>query len=173
MSINIDINTAKQYNEALKKASGTASQLEAQRDFMQKEIESLCRELSAEIGETVTIENAEAVLEKYAEKINNTVNTGNIVLAKIESEINGVQTVAQPQAVVQPQATEIQAGTPVAPVVQTQTAVQQGVPQATQQAQATQVIETPVEQLGSVVSMGGGVGQPVNSVDLPPLFKMG
>ena len=162
--MNIDINAAKQYNEALKQARNNASQLEAEKKFMETEITNLCNELSAEIGETVTIENAESILQKYAEKIENTVNTGNIVLAKIQSELNNsaqANTVA-PQMTVQQQAVEVQPGTPVAPV-QTVPPVQPPV-----QPQVQSVGEVAPQQ-----NMSSQPISPVEGVELPKLFGMG
>ena len=161
--MNIDINAAKQYNEALKQARNNASQLEAEKKFMETEITNLCNELSAEIGETVTIENAESILQKYAEKIENTVNTGNIVLAKIQSELNNsaqANTVA-PQMTVQQQAVEVQPGTPVAPVDPV-------APVAPVQPQVQAVSEVVPQQ-----NMSSQPISPVEGVELPKLFGMG
>lgn len=161
--MNIDINAAKQYNEALKQARNNASQLEAEKKFMETEITNLCNELSAEIGETVTIENAESILQKYAEKIENTVNTGNIVLAKIQSELNNsaqANTVA-PQMTVQQQAVEVQPGTPVAPV--------QSVPPVQPPVQEVQSVGEVVPQQ----NMSSQPISPVEGVELPKLFGMG
>lgn len=161
--MSIDINAAKQYNEALKQARANASQLEAERAFIRKEIDTLCTELSAEIGENVTIENVESVLEKYAAKIESTVNTGNIVLAKIQTELaNSAQAAtASPQMNVQQQAVEVQQSAPVAPAVDT----------PVQNVQAVQV--TPAATPSQPVGFNNNVVAPVDGGSLPPLFKLG
>ncbi len=165
MSIGIDINTAKQYNEALKQARNNAATLSAQKNFLQNEVESLCAELSAELGENVTIENAQTVLEQYAAKIENTVNTGNIVLAKINNELANNSQPAAPQMTVQQQAVEVQPGTPVAPVAEP-TVAQTGAVQVTVGG------ETPQPAAAPAVSFGETPGVTVDSGSLPPLFKM-
>lgn len=82
----IDLNQIKQYNTSLKAYRDKAANINAQIEYANKELDSLCRELSAELGQEVNSTNVEQIYKEQTEKINSALQSGNIVLAKIASE---------------------------------------------------------------------------------------
>lgn len=122
----IDINEIKQYNASLKTQREKAATLKATIDYTTKELEQLCKELSAELGVEVTKDNIQQIYNDEVNKINSTLQSGKAVLAKIANEGNVAPTASTvsvqptPVAPVIPQANvqNVQAPvTPVAPVV--------------------------------------------------------
>lgn len=101
----IDLNQVRQYNASLKQYKDKASSLKAEIDYTNKEIDTLCTELSAELGINVTRDNIQQVYEDQVSKINSTLQSGNAVLAKIASE---EQTAAQTVQTVQTVQTPVQ-----------------------------------------------------------------
>lgn len=95
----IDLNQVRQYNASLKQYKDKAASLKAEIDYTNKEIDTLCSELSSELGISVTRDNIQQVYEDQVSKINSTLQSGNAVLAKIASE---EQTAAQAQTVQTP-----------------------------------------------------------------------
>lgn len=82
----IDLNQVRQYNASLKQYKDKAASLKAEIDYTNKEIDTLCSELSAELGISVTRDNIQQVYEDQVSKINSTLQSGNAVLSKIASE---------------------------------------------------------------------------------------
>lgn len=174
----INLEQIKQYNESLKQYRAKSAQLNAEIEYINKEIETLSAELTAELGITVTKDNIEQICKEQAEKINNSLQSGNAVLAKIASEEQNAsavqaQTTSQPvvtQQVVQP--------TPVAPVAQP-TAVSQATPVVnTQPVMSEPVVSNmPVAQApvqGSVFNgQNSTLPTPGDGTTLPPLFSLG
>lgn len=94
----IDLNQVKQYNASLKQYKDKAASLNAEIDYTNKEIDALCAELSTELGIQVTRDNIQQIYEDQVSKINNTLQSGNAVLAKIANEEQAASAVATAQA---------------------------------------------------------------------------
>ena len=144
----IDLNQVRQYNASLKQYKDKAASLKAEIDYTNKEIDTLCSELSAELGISVTRDNIQQVYEDQVSKINSTLQSGNAVLSKIASE----EQTAQVQTPVQ---------TPVQSVPTSPEAPTVGV--APTGGVATTVESNPV---------AGSVFGTAQSATLPPLFGM-
>ena len=116
----VDINQVKQYNTSLKQYRDKAANINAQIEFTQKELNTICGELSAELGIEVNESNIEQIYAEQVEKINATLKSGNTVLAKIAEEEEKIATgqVTQPVQ-------------PVAPVAQSQPVTPQNIIQPT------------------------------------------
>lgn len=88
MVANVNIEEVKKFNSALKEYKDRAVRINAEIEFLSKEIDTLCAELTAETGVTVTRDNIEAVCEDLANRINSSLQSGNIVLSKIAEAEN-------------------------------------------------------------------------------------
>lgn len=99
----IDLNQVRQYNASLKQYKDKAASLKAEIDYTNKEIDTLCSELSAELGISVTRDNIQQVYDEQVSKINSTLQSGNAVLSKIASE----EQTAQAQTVQTPVQTPV------------------------------------------------------------------
>lgn len=82
----IDLGQVRQYNSALKTYKDQSASLNAEIEYTNNEIESLCVQLTQELGIQVTRDNIEQVYNDEVAKINSTLQSGNAVLAKIASE---------------------------------------------------------------------------------------
>mgnify|MGYP003299366536 CR=1 FL=1 len=82
----VNLEEIKQYNSSLKQYKDKAASLNAEIEYTNRELDSLCAELTAELGVTVTRDNVEEIYKEQIEKINSTLQSGNAVLAKIASE---------------------------------------------------------------------------------------
>lgn len=146
----VNIEDIKKYNSTLKQYKDKAATLKAEIDYTHKELDSLCEELTAELGVTVTRENIEEIYNEQVNKIQSALQSGNAVLAKIASEQNN-----QNNQIIQSQ------------VVQ----------QATQNNQNTVYTTTPVEQQGVFTGIPEPVQGSVFNTSgatantLPPLFN--
>ena len=149
---NINIEEVKKYNNTLQQYKSKAVQLNAEIEFITKEIDNLCAEMTTELGVPVTKENIEAICNDLAGKINTSLQSGNVVLSKIaEAENTGP---VQPSATVNEQAQDVAVAQPVAPV-QSMT-----VPQAPQFQQVmTQVPVQQQQMAGQFVQPNVGVQQ--------------
>lgn len=102
----VNIEDIKKYNSSLKQCRDRAASLKAEIEYTNKEIDTICNELSAELGITVTRDNIEQIYNEQLEKINSALQSGNAVLAKIASEESSNSVYEQPaaqQSVIQPQ----------------------------------------------------------------------
>lgn len=155
---NIDLNQIKQYNASLKQYKDKAASLNAEIEYTNKELDSLCVELTAELGVQVTRENIEQIYNEQVAKINSTLQSGNAVLAKIASE---EQNLASGQ-----QAT---AGT-----MASSAAVAGVAPQAQAVSQVPPVPTAPVPPVGTQPmfnqQINATIDTSVNTV-LPPMFN--
>lgn len=89
----VNIEDIRKYNSTLKQYKEQAATLKAEIDYTNKELDSLCEELTAELGVTVTRDNIEEIYNAQVNKIQSALQSGNAVLAKIASEQSGqVQT---------------------------------------------------------------------------------
>ena len=89
----VNIEDIRKYNSTLKQYKEQAATLKAEIDYTNKELDSLCEELTAELGVTVTRDNIEEIYNEQVNKIQSALQSGNAVLAKIASEQSGqVQT---------------------------------------------------------------------------------
>lgn len=88
MNSSVDINQVKQYNATLRQYKDQASKISAEIDFNKKELASICAELTAELGVTVTPENIEQIYNERVAKIQSTLASGNEILNRIRQESN-------------------------------------------------------------------------------------
>ena len=161
----IDINQVKQYNTSLKQYRDKAANINAQIEFTQKELNTICKELSVELGIEVNESNIEQIYNEQVEKINATLKSGNTVLAKIaeeEQKIATGQTVQAQQPVQQVQQT-VQVAQPTMSV-----AHQVPVAQTVTEQQVLNSDAVP----GSVFGNGQAVGD-MQALNGGPLFKLG
>lgn len=112
MIANVNLEEVKKFNSALRQYKDRSVHLNAEIEIMSKEVDSLCAELSTELGVTVTRDNVESICAEVAEKINSSLQSGNVVLSKIAEVEQGVQQTAQVTSHEQ----ELVMPTPVAPV---------------------------------------------------------
>jgi prefoldin subunit 5 len=127
----VNLEEIKRYNAALKQYKEKAASLNAEIEYTNRELDTLCSELTAELGIQVTRDNVEQIYNEQVAKINSTLQSGNAVLAKIASEENRVQTPVQPvqSAVQTPVQSAVQSVQPVAPQTPVQSPVQTPQPQ--------------------------------------------
>ena len=156
---NINIDEIKQYNSTLKQYKDKAATLNAEIEYTSKELDTLCAELSQELGVTVTRDNIETVYNEQVDKINNTLQSGTAVLQKIANE-EAVSN-SQPTVLQQPQPVMTQ------PVMQQPVMTQPVVSQP----------ETVQQNVGPVFSSQPTAGPvfgatPTNNGQLPPLFNI-
>lgn len=150
----VDLNQVKQYNASLKQYKDKAASLNAEIEYTNKEIDALCAELTTELGIQVTRDNIQQIYDEQVSKINSTLQSGNVLLAKIASEEQAASIVATPVA-------------PVTPVAPTTPVMQTAVPTPPVAPTAPTAQETaPVA--GSIF----GTASPTPAT-LPPLFNMG
>lgn len=86
----MDLNTIKEYNNKVAQMKQSVAQLMAEKKIREQELEKLCSELTEELGKTVTPENIESIYNETIEQIKDTMESGNEILTRIESEL-GVQ----------------------------------------------------------------------------------
>lgn len=144
----IDLNQVKQYNASLKQYKDKAASLNAEIDYTNKEIDALCAELSTELGIQVTRDNIQQIYEEQVSKINNTLQSGNAVLAKIANEEQAASAVATAQA------------TPVAPNLN----IQQTTPTQSTMTQTQESTAVPGSIFGNASPTPG---------PLPAMFNIG
>jgi len=82
----INIEEVKRYNASLKQYKDQSATLAAEIQFNEKELNSLCEQLSTELGVQVTPTNIEQIYEEQVSKINTALQTGNTILQKIAQE---------------------------------------------------------------------------------------
>lgn len=87
----VNIDEVRKYNASLKQYKDQSARLTVEIEMNEKELKQLCEQLSTELGVTVTPENVEQIYEEQVSKINQTLETGNAILKKIEQEALGVQ----------------------------------------------------------------------------------
>lgn len=87
----VDINEVRKYNASLKQYKDQSARLSVEIEMNEKELKQICEQLSAELGTTVTPENVEEIYNDQVNKINQTLETGNAILKKIEQEASGVK----------------------------------------------------------------------------------
>jgi prefoldin subunit 5 len=159
----VNLEEIKQYNASLKQYKDKAAALNAEIEYTNKEINSVCAELTAELGVTVTRDNIEQIFNEQVSKINSTLQSGNAVLAKIASEeaaSNPMNNTAQSVPVQPVPSVPVQPVPPTAPAM---------TPTYTQPSNMTQ----PAQSFESQQTSGSvfGTVQPSSS-QLPPLFKI-
>ena len=81
----VDLQRVKKYNDALKNAKDNSNKIATEISNAKRELEKLCGELSAELGETVTVENVAEIYKRESEKIERTLSMGEEILARIMS----------------------------------------------------------------------------------------
>ena len=81
----VDLQRVKKYNDALKNAKDNSNKIATEISYAKRELEKLCAELSAELGETVTVETVAEMYKRESEKIERTLSMGEEILARIVS----------------------------------------------------------------------------------------
>ena len=76
----------KQYNEQIKQYEKKAEQLRYHKKACEDELARLCQELTQELGTPVTVDNIKDIYEARMKKIEDTLATGNEILARIRLE---------------------------------------------------------------------------------------
>jgi hypothetical protein len=153
----IDVNQIKQYNASLKQYKDKAANLNAEIEYTNKELDALCKELTAELGVEVTRDNVEQIYNEQVEKINSTLQSGNAVLAKIAGE--------EQKALEQPQQVQSQPTVQSQPVVPTMPVA----PQLTQPTAPVPPVQPQTVFNGQATTMPG---QSLDSLQ-QPLFHLG
>lgn len=85
----------KSYNASLKQYKDRAASLKAEIEYTNKELDTLCAELTAELGKQVTRDNIEQVYNEQISMINSTLQSGKAVLSKIAAEESNSGAVGQ------------------------------------------------------------------------------
>lgn len=80
----LNVEEIKAYNKSVREQKDKASKIRAEINFNNGELERLCKELTAELGVEVTVDNVEEIYNQYVEKINSTLNSGKEILKRIE-----------------------------------------------------------------------------------------
>lgn len=96
----INMEDVKRYNAELKLYKEKAAQVKTRIEINTAEIDRLCAELSAELGVTVTRDNASDILRERTEKIMNSLKVGNEILSHIKAEEANSQNNASVQTAV-------------------------------------------------------------------------
>lgn len=86
MEKSIDVARIKAYNQELRQLADKSAQARAELELSKRELQKLCQELTEELGVQVTAQNLQAVYEQCVEKIENTLKTGEEIIARIKSE---------------------------------------------------------------------------------------
>ncbi|MEM4385656.1 MAG: hypothetical protein QXD03_03820 [Candidatus Anstonellales archaeon] len=89
----INIEEVKKYNEALRGYKEKLSRVEAELEFNMNELNRLCKELSAELGIEVTIDNIEQIYNDRVEKVKNTLINGREIIERIKAEENNTNVI--------------------------------------------------------------------------------
>ena len=89
MQKDINIESVKQYNASLKQYKDASAKLTAEIEFNERELKTLCEQLTRELGVEVTVENIDKIYEEQVQKINQALETGTAILSKIEQEASG------------------------------------------------------------------------------------
>ena len=79
----VDVQRVKKYNDALKNAKDNSNKIATEISYAKRELERLCTELSAELGETVTVDNVAEIYKRESEKIERTLSMGEEILARV------------------------------------------------------------------------------------------
>lgn len=87
----IDIERVREFNRAYKQLKQREVELTAERDMNNKEIDRLCKELSAELGIEVNRDNAREVCERYVTELNERLGVGEAIFQRINAELSGMQ----------------------------------------------------------------------------------
>lgn len=82
----LNVEEIKKYNESLRQQKEIASKLMAEIEFNTVELNRMCKEISAEIGREVTVENIREIYAERVAKINNTLQTGKEILRRVAEE---------------------------------------------------------------------------------------
>lgn len=82
----VDINKVKEYNAALNQYREQGTKLRAEISVNEKELASICEQLSAELGITVNADNLEQIYDAKVAEIENTLKTGIEIMQRIQQE---------------------------------------------------------------------------------------
>lgn len=88
----MDLARIKSYNQELQELKDKQSKVEAELAFNKGELDRLCAELTQELGVQVTADNVEQVCNERKQRIMETVQSGEAILARIKSgEVGDIQ----------------------------------------------------------------------------------
>lgn len=169
----IDVARVKQYNLEYNKCKEKAMQLNAEREMNKKEIDSLCAELSSELGMQVTLENIESIYNDKVDKINADLLLGESIIKRIEAEENQLSNGSAVQGVGQPVQNQGQGQGQIGMVQQNQG---QGIVQPSQgqgqvvqpgQGQVVQPVVSPQVNLVPPQTYNQGYGVPQQGIQQP------
>lgn len=93
MSNNTTVEKIKEYNKKLDIYKEQAKQIELDITVAQRDVERLCAELSEELGQPVTVENAEDLYKAYCADIDNTIALGEEIFKKLKESEGDVEDV--------------------------------------------------------------------------------
>lgn len=83
----VNIEEIKKYNESIKGYKEKSNRLSAEIEINTRELNSLCDELTAELGIQVTVDNVESIYNDKMTNILETIKSGKEIIARIEQEI--------------------------------------------------------------------------------------
>ncbi len=87
----ISMEQIKEYNQKLKEYKDKKAKISAEIEYNSRELESLCKELSAELGMDVNPDNIEKIHNDFVQDIKKTLEYGNNIMREIaESEQQSV-----------------------------------------------------------------------------------
>lgn len=84
----------REYNKQVQQYQKKAAELKASIDYKQKELDSLCAEISSMSGQTVTPDNLEEYAAEVERRFEQTLATGKEVLARAKAEEERVKVAA-------------------------------------------------------------------------------
>lgn len=85
-NVSIDLDRVRSYNSKCNDYKKKLSNILAERKFMAERLEQTCAQLSKQLGMTVTPDNIEEVYESKSKEIMQTLETGEEILRRIESD---------------------------------------------------------------------------------------
>lgn len=144
----MEIERIEQFNARLKGLQQQAAQLQSSVNFHKARLEETCGQLTKMLGIEVTPENLNKVYEDYMKKVENTVNTGEEIMRRIDSQ-EAMGSGGQTQGIAEFAAPNTAPATPAAPV----SPVVSGIGQADFSAPGH-----PVAPADSAVGLGPAVG---------------
>ena len=82
----MDLSSIKKFNSQLEGYKKEAVRVKMERAVTENEIDRLCKELTEELGQEVTPENAEELYKEFMEKVENTISAGEEIFDRIKAE---------------------------------------------------------------------------------------
>lgn len=95
------------YNKDVQTYQSKASELLASKDYRQKELDKLCKELTDMVGKQVTPENLEVVYTEMMSQFQQTLNTGREIIERAKAEEQSLDVTSQVSSTAQTQGTPV------------------------------------------------------------------